>query len=303
MSHPHQELPRYHALDAMRASAMLLGVVLHAAWMYVPAQWGAPVSDVTSNAATWFVTYWTHLFRMHAFFFIAGFFASMVCVRRGYRAFLVQRLKRIGLPLVIGWVICYPLFVWQYSWAATVTGADMTGTGIWERFAEVFSSWERFRGDYDLTHLWFLYLLLLLYAATVACQVVVRRVVDRQGRMQAACGGVLTRLLQSPWSVLWLALATTLVNLPPNWDVVPTPGKLTPHRTSFLTYWLFFGVGWFFYARPQLLESADRRWKGLLAVGCALALGMFGYYSQSYQRGALTDRLIYPALDQADFLD
>ncbi len=303
MSTNHQEPPRYHSLDAMRASAMLLGVVLHAAWLYVPAQWGAPVADATSNGVTWFVTYWTHVFRMQAFIFIAGFFASMVCARRGYREFLFQRLKRIGLPLLIGWVIGYPLIKWQYNWAATVTGADMTGTGIWERFAATFTNWETFRSGYRLIHLWFLYLLLLLYAATIACQIVVQRVVDRQGRMQAACAGVLTRILQSPWSVLWLAVATTLVNLPPNWDVVPTPGKLTPHRTSFLTYWLFFGVGWFFYARPQLLESADRRWKGLLVIGCALSLGMFGFYARNYQREATTDLLIYPGLDQAEFRD
>lgn len=299
----HHELPRYHSLDAMRASAMLLGVVLHAAWMYVPAQWGAPVSDATANPVTWFVTYWTHQFRMHAFFFIAGFFASMACVRRGYRAFLVQRLKRIGLPLVIGWIICYPLFVWQYSWGATLTGANMSGKGVWEGFKAAFSSWESFRNGYDLTHLWFLYLLLVLYAATLASQTLVRRVVDRNGRLQAACDGPITRVLQSPWSVLWLALVTALVNLPPNWDIVPTPGKLSLHRTSFLTYWLFFGVGWFFYARPQLLESTDRRWKALLAAGCVLSLGMFGFYSRAYQRGALTDRLIYPGLDQAEFRD
>jgi uncharacterized membrane protein len=69
---------RLHALDAVRAFALLIGVVFHAAWSFQAIPWGAPVVDVSSNIGfDWFV-YTAHSFRMPLFFLIAGYFARML---------------------------------------------------------------------------------------------------------------------------------------------------------------------------------------------------------------------------------
>ena len=92
---------RLHALDAVRGYALLLGVVLHATAAFLPdfpmASWKLESSTVASV-----LYYVIHLFRMSAFYLIAGFFARMVLERRGVKAFVRDRAKRVLLPLVVG---------------------------------------------------------------------------------------------------------------------------------------------------------------------------------------------------------
>ena len=77
-------------------------------------------------------------------------------------------------------------------------------------------------------HLWFLYVLLILYAAATTARVVVARF-DREGRVarlaDTAVGGLL-----GPWAALGLALPVALgLYLHPYWLMwfgIPTPGRL-----------------------------------------------------------------------------
>jgi Acyltransferase family len=303
MSHSNQELPRYHALDAMRASAMLLGIVFHAAWMYTPAQYWAPVIDNGANNWMWFLEFWTHQFRMQAFFLIAGFFAAMVFHRRGWRAFAGQRLRRIGIPLVLGWLVSFPIFAFAANWGAVVTESNMGGLSAWRQTLSQFDSWSSFKERFALTHLWFLYVLLMLYTVTIGGEMLLRVFFkDSDGRRRVWADAA-ERFLKSPWSILALTLGTAVVNLPANWDVEPTPWKLIPPVSSFLAYWIFFLVGWLFHARPVLLEAADGRWKHYLTAGTAVSLAMFFVTVEFYNRGQLTDTNIYPVLDQSEVLN
>ena len=85
-----QPADRLHALDAVRAYALLLGVVLHSAAAFLE---GFPIPmwlDQPSSGAA--VIYYTiHMFRMSAFFLIAGFFARVLVERRGVKAFIKDR--------------------------------------------------------------------------------------------------------------------------------------------------------------------------------------------------------------------
>ena len=66
---------RLHALDHLRAVAMLLGIALHAgiSFMTLPFPWAA--RDVSRHWSFDPVIGLIHGFRMQLFFFIAGFFA------------------------------------------------------------------------------------------------------------------------------------------------------------------------------------------------------------------------------------
>ncbi|MEO8655997.1 MAG: acyltransferase family protein, partial [Ramlibacter sp.] len=89
---------RLHALDSLRASAMLLGIVLHAAASLTlfPLPW--PAHDVSRSAGFDALLGFIHGFRMQVFFFLAGFFGHLLWRRLGTRGFLLQRAKRIGVP-------------------------------------------------------------------------------------------------------------------------------------------------------------------------------------------------------------
>ena len=109
---------RLHALDAVRAFALILGVFFHATMSFLPGQQLWPVVDVQRSEAMGGSFFLLHIFRMSLFFFVAGFFARLSLMKRGVRGFVIDRLKRIALPLVVGWPILIAAILGVAVWAA-----------------------------------------------------------------------------------------------------------------------------------------------------------------------------------------
>ncbi|MBC7995778.1 MAG: acyltransferase family protein, partial [Rhizobacter sp.] len=80
--------PRLHALDAVRAAALLLGIALHATLSFIPELdnklW--PVSDTQKSTALAILMFLIHIFRMSVFFLVAGLLAHMLFHRLGLAA-------------------------------------------------------------------------------------------------------------------------------------------------------------------------------------------------------------------------
>jgi peptidoglycan/LPS O-acetylase OafA/YrhL len=76
--------PRYHSLDALRAFALLLGVVFHAAESFMAGHLGWAIVDVSPSLTLDVFRHACHSFRMEIFFLIAGCFAWVIpsCMRR-----------------------------------------------------------------------------------------------------------------------------------------------------------------------------------------------------------------------------
>ncbi len=72
-----QPADRLHALDAVRAYALLLGVVLHSAAGFLKV-FPLPAWVDTPSTTAVVLYYVIHIYRMSAFSFMAGFFARMV---------------------------------------------------------------------------------------------------------------------------------------------------------------------------------------------------------------------------------
>jgi peptidoglycan/LPS O-acetylase OafA/YrhL len=102
---------RLHALDAVRAFALILGVFLHATMSFLPGQQLWVVADVERSQAMGGTFFLLHIFRMSLFFFVAGLFAHLSLQKRGTRGFVIDRLKRVGVPLVAGWPILFALII------------------------------------------------------------------------------------------------------------------------------------------------------------------------------------------------
>jgi glucans biosynthesis protein C len=65
---------RLHALNAVRGCALLLGIVYHASYSFVPAPTKFSfVEDNHRSLALGVLVFTTHVFRMTPFFLIAGF--------------------------------------------------------------------------------------------------------------------------------------------------------------------------------------------------------------------------------------
>ncbi len=114
------ELPpasaRRHDLDALRAFAMLLGIALHAALSFTGGPW--MVQDSRTSSVFQVLISAVHGFRMPLFFVLSGFFTAMLWRRRGLRAVIAHRFKRVFLPLLLGTLTIVPAMFWLGAVAA-----------------------------------------------------------------------------------------------------------------------------------------------------------------------------------------
>jgi glucans biosynthesis protein C len=270
---------RYHSLDAVRAFALLLGVVFHAAESFGHrAIYYWAIGDNSPSVTLELFRYACHSFRLELFFLIAGFFAHLLWQRRGVWGFVRNRAGRILVPFVIGWLVLYPLLV--FIW---VTGASKSGhwdiAGVPPEFRSL-PPWQltvgfflhlQFLRKFDLTHLWFLYQLLVLYGVALLA----RRIVLHLGRSGSTVvrwidGGV-RAALTSPWKLLWFtAVALPVLYLQHYWTVDTPKESLIPELPATLLFALFFGVGWALHRQPDLLEACGRHWPGHLLIGLIL---------------------------------
>ncbi len=170
---------RLHALDAVRGSALLLGLVLHSTMSFILP---IPAADSSPSTTLAVIFYVIHIFRMAVFYFIAGFFAHMVFHRRGLGNFVKDRAKRIGIPLIIGWIVIAPPTI-----AVTIWGLIRT-YGL----ETLQSSAEQSLGGFPWTHLWFLYYLCIFYLLALLLHWFVSRVVDRSGRLRSCIDRIIS---------------------------------------------------------------------------------------------------------------
>jgi hypothetical protein len=266
---------RLHALDATRGFALLLGIVFHSTLSFLPGPPGAAlwiVMDSQRSLALAILFHVLHIFRMTTFFVIAGFFAHMSFHKKGTRAFVRDRLKRIGIPLLVGWPILFSLIVATSIWGAIVMaqGKKLPAPPPYAGFPA-----------FPLTHLWFLYVLLWLYGATLAMRAVIVRL-DPQERLRVAADRVVRGVIETPIGLVLLAAPTAvaLYALPHwlAWFGIPTPdSSLVPNEAAIVGFGTAFGFGWLVHRQTGLLEVWKRRWLlnlllALCLTSCGLAL-------------------------------
>jgi len=262
---------RLHALDAVRAGALLLGVVLHATMSFLPGQQVWAVRDEQSVALGG-LFYVSHIFRMAVFFLIAGFFARMALHRKGLGGFVRDRLKRIAVPLVAFWPVMFASFVAIFIWGVT----RQWGPAAAEQLPSPEGSLVE---TFPLTHLWFLYVLLLFYGAALALRGLVVAV-DRASRLRQGIDTAVAVLVRSGLAPLVLAAPTAAVLfLKTDWLMwlgVPSPDHgLIPNAAAGAAFGTAFAFGWLLQRQMGLLRVLEGRWLPHLLSAIALsALGV-----------------------------
>ena len=106
---------RRHDLDALRAFAMLLGIVLHGIMSFIPGI-GVIWAVEDSHASPWYgvLLSFIHGWRMPLFFLVSGFFTAMLWRKRGLRELISHRFKRIFIPMLLALFTIIPL-TWVVS--------------------------------------------------------------------------------------------------------------------------------------------------------------------------------------------
>ena len=244
---------RYHALDALRGTMMLLGIYLHAAVAYdVDGGWPWKQAELTRLLGPSMA--FIHVFRMPLFYAMAGFFAVLLVERRGLAAAAANRVRRILLPFVLGWLVIFPM----------VAFLVMAGRFGIARAPGVFAT-GRFLGQLHPLHLWFLEYLVVLYALGGAALLLLRRL---PGWLRAAGDRAFRTVAGAWWGPFALAVPSFLVLLAmPRAELQDPPGFL-PLGRIVLAYAIPFGFGAMLYRHADLLGVLRRRAWVNLALAC-----------------------------------
>ena len=156
---------RIEYLDALRAFALILGVMFHAGLSFMPVFIGWAVMDINTSPAISIFSLVSHSFRMPLFFLVAGFFTCMSWQKYGVKALMTSRAVRLGVPFIAGWFLLRPLLVsgWVMGGASMRGEADIPES-LWQGLKSLS---ELPAGMFTGTHLWFLYYLILFTAIAV----------------------------------------------------------------------------------------------------------------------------------------
>lgn len=260
---------RYHALDAVRAFALLAGIVLHSTLSFLPGmrEGNWPISDDSSSVFLAAVFFLVHVFRMSLFYAIAGFFTHLLLERLGVYGLIRNRLRRIALPFVVAMLVVMPLLLPPFIWAKNqlgITGWPMIKMPIPE---PQLPPWG---------HLWFLYLLLVLYALWLSIRAGVVTL-DRRGRIMSALDRVFAAVVANPLGPATFAVPTAVVlYFTPWWQMwsgIPAPVMgLIPNLPAVLAFGSVFGFGWFLHRQPALLDTLRIRWLRNLVAAVVLSI-------------------------------
>ena len=259
---------RLHGLDALRGTALLLGVVLHAAMAYFPVTiWIVPDTDNSPVASVIFFA--IHLFRMTSFFLIAGLFAHMMLGRRGTLGFIKDRLIRIAGPLAAFWTPVLAALIAGLVWMAAIRNGGSIPTDGPPPPPLTLET-------FPLTHLWFLWVLLILYVAMLVLRAPFA-MADRDGGWGRFVDRI-TGALIGPWTPALMAAPLAIAFwLAPNWTPffgIPTPDTgLVPNPVALTAFGTAFGLGFLLDRRRDLLVRIERLWPvfTIVALGVGVA--------------------------------
>ncbi len=223
---------------------MLLGIALHATLPYFSRiaefEFIWPADD-DQSILMFLVFDFIHTWRMPTFFLMAGFFAHLMLDRRPLSTFALDRLKRIGLPLILFGAVMAVIIppIWVYGWYGVIS---------FEGFLDALDKRQDLDSSGELVgHMWFLYYLLLMYAALMGFRLFGRL---RWARLAAICRHVGDVVYTRIPLALILGAAVLLVLRAGN-----ESKPLWPLNLPDVIYGsLFFFYGYGLYARRELIE-------------------------------------------------
>lgn len=242
---------RVYALDALRAIMMLLGIVIHASITYGSKDYGTAwtLKDTNNNFVFDIVVGLIHAFRMPVFFVAAGYFGALLFYKKGPKAMLINRVKRILLPFLAGVLIIYPLVVF----ARVYSSSAFTGAASPLNIAtEVIVSGKFL--PFNVIHLWFLYFL-MMYAIVGW---LIAMIFNKKTAFTTSVNKVFKYVLQNFWlRLLCMSILSFLCLYWMGTSSIKTNNKWSIDPATFITYFVFFETGWVVY-RTKSLENLNQ---------------------------------------------
>ena len=307
---------RIHALDHLRAVAMLLGIVLHGVIAHqttVSYVW--PIQDPSRHVAADFIYHCIHCFRMPLFFILSGYLSRGVFYRIGAEAFMKRRWNRLGIPLVICIFTISPINEAMQSYGDSIAGPpniELDNLEQWLEREELSSkrpieigeptgersvgfymkrSFSKFWRNTQLGHFWFLYYLIFMFLTVprLARWMEQKLSEDWVNRLDQFCRtSIRSRWVAFPLALTIFPILFVQFNVY-NWGLgtplsifLPFPFFLIGclELNMVMIYGLFFSAGWVLDRHPNSLYIMSERYRFNLTLGCLGALISFGLEQQ-----------------------
>jgi Acyltransferase family len=255
-------------LDLLRALVVMVGLILlHSAMVFAPADWFVE----NRSTSVWFAVFilWGALWGMPLLFVVAGMGVQYSLRTRSAAAFVRERLARLLVPFLFGLAVLVPpmfyLGAQDDSWFHDSYGAFLLRffapgpilgalPGLYE--------WDSGGVVMDLSHLWFLYALLLWSLLLLPLFTFLRTAAG------ARLAGRLVALLARPGGVLLMALPIAVLEA-----LLRTEENTGGWNRTVYAVLLLYG---FLLAADRRLQAALRRQRHLaLALGTAASAVLF----------------------------
>ena len=294
-------MKRFHSLDAMRAILMLIGVYFHLAHAYTPFYTGWARNQETTSMFFGFFILSSNSFRMHAFFLIAGFFGALLYERKGARAMIENRFKRIFLPLI---VMIWPISI-SIRFSQEFANYQLKGMSFTDSITNsisIFKSLEIL--PWSTQHLWFLNFLFFMSFFAFLTKYFFNQSNKEDNQRVGKIGKVIALLFSKQWlvTISFCFLYGTLMALMGKhkaqgfdnwwewlWFFYPNGVK------TFIAFGFFYFFGWHMYYQRSLLDILSVKKLFFLLVIFVIILTPANYYLWRY--------LDSPYEEQSDFFE
>ncbi|UFH57658.1 acyltransferase family protein [Spirosoma sp. KNUC1025] len=227
---------------------MLLGIVIHTSTTYSSTDYGPvwPIKSPDNQLIYGVLVDVLHCFRMPVFFVTAGYLGALLLTKKGPKAMLSNRVKRILLPFLVGVLLVHPLWMTAFQFtglAFAAAPAPLTDT-VNGLCSATFL-------PHNVGHLWFLeYLMGCSLLSWLLARLIKRDTVFTLTFMRET-----DYVLRNPG--LRLLLLTLLIfGCFCGMGVAHIPTKLTwlIAPDVFVTYFCFYGLGWMIYQTNTLAK-------------------------------------------------
>lgn len=256
---------RIYGLDALRAIMMLLGLVVHTVFSYSTIDWGNdwPYKDSYTTPIAEHTYFFIHTFRMPIFFVIAGFFTCMLYLKRGVLGVASNRLQRIGIPLLFGLFILYPLVTGGFIFS--ISAKELSISAGLAAFFDM--QWTDLLIPTSTMHLWFIYYLLYFYLLGLlivkACKLLPLSWLNLASIL-------FNSVISHPVYRVALPALVTAIALVPVQGVNPVSIVFNPDINSIVFYGIFFGFGWLLYYKREIIFQFKQHAWLLVFLGSAI---------------------------------
>ncbi len=253
MKTPPFKTERIHSLDSLRAIMMLLGLVFHSALTYTVMDLGDgwPIKDTgATHLSNDFIFYLIHTFRIPTFFLVAGFFGAMLFYERKTIKMIKNRVSRIVYPFIVFLPLLWPTIVFAFAYSKLIFAGSNNA------FAETIA---KFSNPLILIptkthHLWFLYYLILITAASVLLALVFKRLPNLSVTISKAFNWVIQKPIVRVLVFTGLTCFVYIIMRSTSMSGM----SFRPYFNTFVFHFFFYIVGWILFKSKHLLDSMMR---------------------------------------------